>query len=69
MAIRSIVDIAIADELGEETGTHLRPLGVAAHEAADTADRFSDAAADQASWEDEGGAVLPISHRQATAAS
>ncbi|MCH7901313.1 MAG: acetolactate synthase large subunit [Acidobacteria bacterium] len=58
------VDVAIADELGEETGPHLRPPGAAAHDAADTADRFSDTAADQARWEDEGGAVLPISHRE-----
>ncbi|MCH7586386.1 MAG: hypothetical protein IH941_14740, partial [Acidobacteria bacterium] len=61
------VDVAIADELGEETGPHLRPPGAAARDAADTADRFSDTAADQARWEDEGGAVLQISHREATA--
>ncbi len=37
-------------------------------DAADTADRFSDTA-DEARWENEGGAVLPLSHRDATAAS
>ncbi len=62
------VDVAIAAELGEETGPHLKPPGAAAHDGADTTDRFSDIAADQASWEDEGGAVLPISHREATTA-
>ncbi len=34
----------------------------------DTADRFSETA-DEARWENEGGAVLPISYRDATAAS
>ena len=62
------VDVAIADELGEETGPHLRRPRAAARDAADTADLFSDTA-DEARWENEGGAVLLISQRGATAAS
>ena len=62
------VDVAIADELGEETGPHPGRPGAVARDAANYTDRISGTAADQARWENEGGAVLPISHRDATAA-
>ncbi len=62
------VDVAIADELGEETGPHLGRPSAVVRDIADYAERFSGTAADQARWENEGGAVLPISHRDATAA-
>ncbi|MCH8899963.1 MAG: hypothetical protein IH942_05650, partial [Acidobacteria bacterium] len=63
------VDVAIADDLGEETGPHLRRPGAAARDAADIADRFSGTAPDEARWENEGGAVRSLRHRDATAAS
>ena len=53
----------------DETGPHLgRPRAVA-RDAADYADRFSDTVADEARWENEGGAVRSLRHREATAAS